>query len=1438
MASLNLQEKANFTRLSRLLVDKGCEALRKTLDAIHPPASLNTVLNTNRSVLLKLKPRVINFTQWNSLFPPSGNPPDVKTFDITLLTVLLRNICGLHPPATGWNTMPPNTDNSPAANITRIKLLRNEVYAHVSSTEIDNPTFETLWQQVSKTLVALKVPVKEINDLETCPLSSEEEIYIQKLQDWYIKDEECKDLIVDLKTDVKLIQVQHRESDLRQEDHYNKIVSSLQHITKVTEETHQEIQRQSQVKTEEPQKKRLIPDSGESEGVKLLQNLAKHNFHSKIRSKVNLFHPGTREWLFKKVESWFSKEDESRILLIKAGPGFGKSVFAAKVCEIFKENDKFAACHFCDYSDSNLKDPMMMIQSLASHMTENVPGYREKLVDQLRRPHKVNNLKDAFQVYLQNPLDEIEVEPHLIVIDGLDESTTEDKSEMVKLISDHFPDLPKCVKVLITSRPEISLNTLEDIPTTEMHRENKESELDLFKYLKDKLLFLRAGDTENAQFERTAIPYFGILRRIVEKCEGSFLYAFHVQKELNKRQDFENICVKEIVLLLPKGMGSIYEEYFNRLERELEAILKIKPNLFKLLELLVAIDEFLPLKFVTRALGLDLDCRGTVEAINKVNDAVSCILHVSNEEVTVFHKSVFDWLLLTGDDMHKYSVTISGGKRRLWLLYEQVYLEIKSDVIARRKLKPTKEVMYALNYGCPFLLACKMKESFHWLVDMIIVYARLTLNPRNSVMLMMFWSNALGDDDINFKLRQRIFWHYTEIFSTTSTAEVTNLNFVYLELVIDDSPQSCFTDDERETAKLLLRNCARYVKCYSARKKCLKPFVGKFFLHQIKDIALSSSKKLAAVALEDGTIRVVSLPKLVELFQHQTDYKNISCCTFTPDDSVVLYGRLEIGLSVPQRKKISFFCGKVEAFESCAFSPEGKRLVTNDGSSTVKLWDVSKKCLLFCLDAGVPLKSCSFTKTGLFIIGDSKNAKEDSYCVWNTITFQRVDLRSLSPSKSKTKDGLQRSEKCNRCVDKLHKELTTSKVFGTSTGIYNGMECIFYSDCASLFVIERTHYTTPAAWRHFLFDSQSSTISVIAVINDNLWFVAGQLNLFVFSSEQPEETQPCLSFPTVVVWCSFSPDGTRIATYTSDGFINLWNVESCQVYERFRNSRDISSGACWWSTEYLFVCYLQDGVPNLSKYPVDENFDIQTTQNIPVSLLPIICDLLPLSGIQEFSEGYISFVCDKIRPVKVVNVNKMQDPEIVSLPEITPTMNIVVSPGASLILGQHREYAIVWKRIEADPLSYLVHMRFSVEMRSENISSCFSDDLKFAYLLEPSDRHYIYVDLVKKICETRVPQGNYIRYYSPARLFRVKEILVIVFSRYVEVYDWKEFKSLQTSCPPHVSGIMPLKSKLSPNGNIFAVPTRTGDLDFFQVLHSGSKLFSYPPSEMQLRYFL
>ena len=118
------RETANYTRLCRLLVGAGSQVLRETFDRIHPPRGLDTVLATT-PVHLKLqslqKKKVLNPLQWDKLYPVIKTSVSSKNFDITLLMVLLRNICGLTPPATGWDNLPLPTDLSCEAHIARIK---------------------------------------------------------------------------------------------------------------------------------------------------------------------------------------------------------------------------------------------------------------------------------------------------------------------------------------------------------------------------------------------------------------------------------------------------------------------------------------------------------------------------------------------------------------------------------------------------------------------------------------------------------------------------------------------------------------------------------------------------------------------------------------------------------------------------------------------------------------------------------------------------------------------------------------------------------------------------------------------------------------------------------------------------------------------------------------------------------------------------------------------------------------------------------------------------------------------------------------------------------------------------------------------------------------------------------------------------------------------
>ena len=101
-----------------------CEVLRETFERKRPPGDPHSVLTTSpvkvTSTSLQKK-RVLYLAQWGKLVSPTVSSRD---FDITLLVVLLRNVCGLSPPATSLTSPPTPTDVSETADIVPIRIHR------------------------------------------------------------------------------------------------------------------------------------------------------------------------------------------------------------------------------------------------------------------------------------------------------------------------------------------------------------------------------------------------------------------------------------------------------------------------------------------------------------------------------------------------------------------------------------------------------------------------------------------------------------------------------------------------------------------------------------------------------------------------------------------------------------------------------------------------------------------------------------------------------------------------------------------------------------------------------------------------------------------------------------------------------------------------------------------------------------------------------------------------------------------------------------------------------------------------------------------------------------------------------------------------------------------------------------------------------------------
>ena len=190
--ALFTKESVNYSRLCHLLVDGGTKALKHTFDTFHPPAALHRDLADPfiHSTLQNLrKKRILNEQQWDKLYPARPAVVTAENFDITLLALLLRSICNLTPPATGWHKLPPSSDVSVEANIARVKVYRNEVLAHASKASVDDVTFGALWQDISDALIALGLDAATVRKLKTDSVDPVVEEHYQKLLDQWRQDE-------------------------------------------------------------------------------------------------------------------------------------------------------------------------------------------------------------------------------------------------------------------------------------------------------------------------------------------------------------------------------------------------------------------------------------------------------------------------------------------------------------------------------------------------------------------------------------------------------------------------------------------------------------------------------------------------------------------------------------------------------------------------------------------------------------------------------------------------------------------------------------------------------------------------------------------------------------------------------------------------------------------------------------------------------------------------------------------------------------------------------------------------------------------------------------------------------------------------------------------------------------------------------------------------
>lgn len=145
------RETTNLARVVRIILGPCTDTLLDILKKEISPSALSHNVKTFIVNTPKHKTCPISLQQAQLVY--GGNYQD---FDITLLYVLLRNMCSIPPHSNQWGNDPSTGDRSLSANIERIRMIRNKFYGHATQISLSDTVFKKTWNHIFQIIKELE----------------------------------------------------------------------------------------------------------------------------------------------------------------------------------------------------------------------------------------------------------------------------------------------------------------------------------------------------------------------------------------------------------------------------------------------------------------------------------------------------------------------------------------------------------------------------------------------------------------------------------------------------------------------------------------------------------------------------------------------------------------------------------------------------------------------------------------------------------------------------------------------------------------------------------------------------------------------------------------------------------------------------------------------------------------------------------------------------------------------------------------------------------------------------------------------------------------------------------------------------------------------------------------------------------------------------------
>ena len=591
---------------------------------------------------------------------------------------------------------------------------------------------------------------------------------------------------------------------------------------------------------------------------------------------------------------------------------------------------------------------------------------------------------------------------------------------------------------------------------------------------------------------------------------------------------------------------------------------------------------------------------------------MSELLPIYENCLTVYHKSLWDWLTLNGYEEHAFVADIKDGKYCIWRACKNVYRDIVSlRSISDFQISP--EVRYAFKSGEEFLFDVGGAEDFHWLVNVRLNFLRLQVGRELNFSRIFkfykskrsnyhFWGNIhmCAFSEFYRKLNYQALQYYSGSLRTLDWSYLylqflANGYFDFAQKTISGKNEAREILDEK--SKVWLEEVGNE---YISKNKIISHTIMSYTKHHHKikfdALAVSPDKKLIAHKM-GRKVQVFDLPNLSLVFSLKVkdSQEESEFLQFSPDSSYLVWNSAMSCLSLTKQMEVPLIPHGPENVECVSISPCGMRLVTCE-ENCLKLWNVKSKDLLVKIKTDFKIKYSIFSDCNSYIFATilpmtGEKLYFNGVAIFNSTTLERSNNDKICISKRcLTKENVHQM-----ICSPLFRDGRLSNDDGNPRLRYNPRPCQFALTsnkfCSNPFewkfkkcFIFLTSYHNRLVFYDFINQEVADVFHIDCLPTDSSLRCVSKLDetnflvslydsqAFVLSLEASiescERVKRFVSASNIKCY-ALSPDKSYIACCSEGLILTILNVNNGRTLHTVELKHP--PAACWWSEFYLWV---------------------------------------------------------------------------------------------------------------------------------------------------------------------------------------------------------------------------------------------------------------------------